>query len=34
MKGPTAIRELQVFCDLPAEAAIREAGSVLHGART
>ena len=24
MKGPAAIRELQVFCDLPAEAAIRE----------
>lgn len=24
MTGPTAIRELQVFCDLPAEAAIRE----------
>ena len=27
MKGPAAIRELQVFCDLPAEAAIREAAA-------
>lgn len=27
MKGPPAIRELQVFCDLPAEAAIREAAA-------
>ena len=27
MKGPAAIRELQVFCDLPAEAAIREAAT-------
>ena len=27
MKEPAAIRELQVFCDLPAEAAIREAAA-------
>lgn len=27
MKAPAAIRELQVFCDLPAEAAIREAAA-------
>ena len=27
MKDPSAIRELQVFCDLPAEAAIREAAA-------
>ena len=27
MTGPAAIRELQVFCDLPAEAAIREAAT-------
>ena len=27
MKGPAAIRELQVFCDLPAEGAIREAAA-------
>ncbi len=27
MKGPAAVRELQVFCDLPAEAAICEAAA-------
>lgn len=30
MKGPAAIRELQIFCDLPAEAAIREAAAFFR----